>query len=85
VLLALADDNDQSNVRHGENAGRILKHVAVVRTLTQVGVIDGSGTFSKEVSVSTGNANLQNLRIVAIVQEAAAGRILGVGSARLSN
>jgi hypothetical protein len=85
VLLALADDNDQSNVRHGENAGRILKHVAVVRTLTQVGVIDGSGAFSKEVSVSTGNANLQNLRIVAIVQEAPAGRILGVGSTRLSN
>jgi hypothetical protein len=85
VLLALADDSDQSNVRHGENAGRILKHVAVVRTLTQVGVIDGSGTFSKEVSVSTGNANLQKLRIVAIVQEAPAGRILGVGSTRLSN
>src|SRR5882672_8012365 len=40
VLLALADESDQSNVREGENAGRILKHVGVVRSLTQVGTID---------------------------------------------
>jgi hypothetical protein len=85
VLLVLADDSDQSNVRRGENAGRILKHVAVVRKLIQVGTIDRDGTFSRDVKVSTETANLRNLRIVAIVQEMAAGRILGVGSARLSN
>ena len=85
ILLVLADDSDQSNVRRGENAGRILKHVAVVRRLAQVGTIDRGGTFSRDVKVSTESANLRNLRIVAIVQEMAAGRILGVGSARLSN
>jgi hypothetical protein len=85
VLLVLADDSDQSNVRRGENAGRTLKHVAVVRKLTEVGTIDRGGTFSRDVTVSTETANLRNLRIVAIVQEMAAGRILGVGSARLSN
>jgi len=85
ILLMLADDTDQSNVRRGENAGRILKHVAVVRKLTQVGTIDRGGTFSRDVTVSTETANLRNLRIVAIVQEMAAGRVLGVGSARLSN
>jgi hypothetical protein len=85
VLLALADDSDQTNVRRGENAGRILTHVAVVRTLTQVGTIDPGGAFSRDVKVSSENANPRNLRVVAIVQEMAAGRILGVGSARLSN
>jgi hypothetical protein len=85
VLLVLADDSDQSNVRRGENAGRILKHVAVVRKLAQVGTIDRGGTFSRDLKVSTETANLRNLRIVAIVQEMATGRILGVGSARLSN
>ena len=85
ILLMLADDTDQSNVRRGENAGRILKHVAVVRKLTQVGTIDRGGTFSRDVTVSTETANLRNLRIVAIVQEMGAGRVLGVGSARLSN
>ena len=85
VLLVLADDSDQSNVRRGENAGRILTHVAVVRSLTQLGTIDPGRAFSRDVRVSTENANPRNMRVVAIVQEMAAGRILGVGSARLSN
>ena len=85
VLIALADDNDQSNVRRGENAGRILTHVAVVRSLTQVGTISRGGAFSGEVKVSSANANPRNLRVVAIVQEMAAGRVLGVDSLRLSN
>ena len=85
VLLALADDSDQSSVRRGENAGRVLKHVAVVRSLAPIGALDGSGALSKDVTVSTASANLQNLRIVAIVQEAEAGRVLGVGSTRLPN
>ena len=85
LWLALADDMDQSNVKRGENAGRTLKHVAVVRTLTQVGMVEGDNTFSKDLTVSTGNANLQNLRVVAILQESATGRVLGVGSTRFSN
>lgn len=85
VLIALADDYDQSNVRGGENAGRTLTHVAVVRSLTQVGTISRGGAFSGEVKVSSANANLRNLRVVAIVQEMAAGRVLGVDSLRLSN
>jgi hypothetical protein len=84
VWIALADDMDQSNVKRGENAGRTLKHVAVVRTLAQVGTVEGNSTFSKDLTVSTGNANLQNLRVVAIVQESATGRVLGVGSTRFS-
>lgn len=82
VWIALADDNDESNVRRGENAGRVLKHVAVVRSLAQVGTI-GNDAFSKDVTVNTGNANPQNLRIVAIVQEKLTGRVLGVASTRL--
>ena len=85
VLIALADNSDQSSVRGGENSGRILKHVAVVRNLAQVGTIDNGGTFSKDVTVSTGNADQRNLRIIAIVQETGLGRVLGVGSAKLSN
>jgi hypothetical protein len=85
ILLVLADESDQSNVRRGENAGRTLRHVAVVRNLTQVGTIDNGGTFSKDVTVSTGNADQRNLRVIAIVQESGVRRVLGVGSARLSN
>ena len=85
VWIGLADDMDQSNVRRGENAGLTLKHVAVVRTLAQVGTVEDNSTFSKDLTVSTGNANLQNLRVVAILQESATGKVLGVGSTRFSN
>jgi hypothetical protein len=85
VLIALADNSDQSSVRGGENSGRILKHVAVVRNLTPVGTIDKGGTFSKDVTVSSEKADQRNLRIIAIVQETGVGRVLGVGSARISN
>jgi hypothetical protein len=85
VLLVLADDSDQSNVTRGENAGRILTHVAVVRNLTQVGTINPGGAFSRDVKVSTENANPRNMRVVAIVQEMPAGKILGLGSSQLSN
>jgi hypothetical protein len=84
VFIALADASDQSSVRGGENSGRTLKHVAVVRTLAQVGTLDRSGAFSKDVKVNAGSANLHNLRVVAFVQGATLGRVIGVASARLS-
>jgi hypothetical protein len=85
VFLALADDSDQSNVRRGENAGRVLTHVAVVRTLSKVGTIDHGGAFSKDLKLSIANTNHGNLRIVAFIQETGTGRVVGVGSARFSN
>jgi hypothetical protein len=84
VLIAAADESDESYVKHGENAGRTLEHVAVLRSLTRVGTIDGSGEFSQDVKANLHRGN-GGTRVVAIVQEAAAGKVLGVGSTRLSN
>jgi hypothetical protein len=83
VWIAIADDSDQSNVKRGENAGRTLTHVAVVRSLTQVGELDRSGMFSGDAKVNAGNANAKDLRVVAIVQEAHTGRVVGVAWSRL--
>jgi hypothetical protein len=85
VLIATADESDESHVSRGENAGRTLKHIAVLRTLTRVGTVDQSGEFSQDVRIRTNRVNAGNLRVVAIVQEAPIGRVLGAGSARLSN
>ena len=85
VLIALADNSVQSSVRGGENSGRTLKHVAVVRNLTLVGTIDNAGMFSKDVTMNTENTDQRDLRIIAIVQERGVGRVLGVGSGRVSN
>jgi len=83
VFLALADDSDESQVSRGENAGRTLQHVAVVRSLTRIGTVDSSSEFSRDFDLKS--KNHANLRLVVIVQEPDAGRVLGVGLTRLAN
>ena len=83
VFLALADDTDESRVSRGENAGRTLQHVAVVRSLTRIGTVDSSSEFSRDFDLKSKNHD--NLRLVVIVQEPDAGRVLGAGLTRLSN
>jgi len=85
VLLAIADETDQSSVTRGENAGRNLKHVAVLRSLTSVGELDTAGTFSREVTLNFNRDKTQKLRVIAIVQEPRTGKVLGVELARLAN
>jgi hypothetical protein len=85
ILLAIADESDESQVSHGENAGRTLKHVAVLRNLVRVGTIDRTDRFSRDVTIHLSNPNSRNTRVVAIVQETPAGRVWGAGWARLSN
>jgi hypothetical protein len=85
LFLAIADESDVSQVSRGENAGRTLKHVAVLRSLVPAGTVGKSDKFSKDVTVNFNNQNRRNLRIVGIIQEHSAGRVLGVASARLPN
>jgi hypothetical protein len=85
LFLAIADDSDESQVSRGENAGRTLKHVAVLRTFVSVGTVGKSDKVSRDVTVNFNNENRRQLRIVGIIQESSAGRVLGVASARLPN
>src|ERR1700686_5927644 len=55
LLLAIADDTDESQVSRGENAGRTLKHVAVLRSLVAVGTVSKSDKVSREVTVNFNN------------------------------
>ncbi len=85
VFLAIADNSDESHVSRGENAGRTLKHVAVLRNLIRIGAVDRSAGFSRDIRVDLNSKNPRNLRVAVIVQEAEVGRVLGAGLARLSN
>lgn len=85
VFLAVADDNDESHVSQGENAGRTLKHVAVLRNLIRIGTVDRAAGFSRDMKVDLDAKNTRNLRIAVVVQEAPAGRVWGAGRVRLSN
>lgn len=84
VLVAAADDSDESQVRGGENAGRTLRHVAVVRNLVPVGTVTKTGAFSEDVRINLRGGSSRNIRLVAFAEDETAGRILGAGSARLS-
>jgi hypothetical protein len=85
VFLAIADNTDESQVSRGENAGRTLKHVAVLRNLIRIGAVDRTAGFSRDMKVDLNAKNRRNLRVAVIVQEAAAGRVWGAALARLSN
>jgi hypothetical protein len=85
LYLAIADESDVSQVSRGENAGRTLKHVAVLRSLVPVGTVNKTDKVSKDVTVKVSNESRGHLRIVGIIQEQSAGRVLGVASAQLSN
>jgi hypothetical protein len=85
VFLAIADNSDESQVSGGENVGRKLQHVAVLRKLARIGSVDASAEFSRDINLDLKSKNHGNLRIVVIVQEAEVGRILGAGLARRSN
>jgi hypothetical protein len=84
VVFVVALNRAESQVARGENAGRRLTHVAVVRSLNVVGTVESGKPFNKEVSFSLGrDVAPDNLRVVAFLQEAGQGRVLGVAEATL--
>jgi hypothetical protein len=84
VFLGIADDSDESQVSRGENAGRTLRHVAVLRDLTRIGTVNASDPFSRDLKLDVNFKRTRNLRIVVIIQEPEVGKILGAAFTRLS-
>ena len=86
VLLAITESGLASQVGRGENSGRLLRHAAVVRQLISLGKIAADGTFSASSALKL-NADWQrpNLRAVALVQETASRRIVGVATTAINN
>jgi hypothetical protein len=84
LYVALADDRDRSHVTRGENQGRTLSHVAVVRALTFVGTVPAQRDISRDISMHLPDgAGANGLRIVAFVQDQKTGAILSLASSRL--
>jgi hypothetical protein len=83
VLLAITEGGLASDVSRGENSGRKLKHVGVVRRLTKLGEL-GAGAFSSEASVAVEQGwRRENLRAVVFLQERASKRVVGASSVKL--
>ncbi|HSB64861.1 MAG TPA: DUF1223 domain-containing protein [Thermoanaerobaculia bacterium] len=83
LLLALTEDGLASDVSRGENAGRQLVHIAVVRDLAVVGALRPGASFETERPLHL-NADWKRnaLHAVAFIQERKSRKVLGV--ARIS-
>ncbi|MEO8597970.1 MAG: DUF1223 domain-containing protein [Candidatus Solibacter sp.] len=75
VWLALADESGTQQVHAGENQGRTLHHVAILRSLTKIGALKKGTAFSRAVEVPA-NAG----RVIVFVQENGYGRVQGVAA-----
>ena len=82
VWVAIADESDQSSVSKGENSGRKLAHVAVVRSLNKVGSVSKSDGFDKTVRLPLNPANSGAGRVVVFVAQSS-NPVIGAASAPL--
>lgn len=83
VILIAALNHAESQVAGGENSGRRLTHVAVVRAFKKAGSIASGQSFSQEVALKL-EKPVPDLRIIALIQEPGPGKILGAAQQKLS-
>jgi hypothetical protein len=84
VWLAVTEKELHSAVTRGENAGEVLHHASVVRTLRKIGTAEATEvpSFSATPSLRFENSwKRENLRVVVFVQEKKSRRILGAAIA----
>ena len=82
LFVAIADNRAESQVARGENSGRSLAHVAVTRTLKQIGAIDLDSATAKDVTLSV-SSGANGSRLVAFVQDPKSGHVLAVAVQKL--
>ena len=75
IFLALADDSGASQVSAGENNGRHLHHVAILRSIRKIGSVKHGAGFTKELELPR-TAAAQ--RVIVFLQQSGPGRVSGV-------
>jgi hypothetical protein len=81
LVLVVTEDGLRSDVKRGENQGRVLKHAAVVRYMATAGVA-GAAPVHATIALSP-EWQRNNLKVVAFVQEQQSRAILGAASIAL--
>jgi hypothetical protein len=78
VCVAIALNHAESQVSGGENSGRKLSHIAVVKSIVKVGRLKKGQTFGQDVQLKLDpGTDAHNLRLIAFVQEPGQGRVIG--------
>ncbi|HEX4166099.1 MAG TPA: DUF1223 domain-containing protein [Bryobacteraceae bacterium] len=78
VYVAVAENKVQSNIAGGENGGRSLTQVAIVRALAAVGAMKGGSSFLKDITIPMpSGAGSSGVRVVAFLQDDKSRQIVG--------
>ncbi|MFZ0797177.1 MAG: DUF1223 domain-containing protein [Terriglobales bacterium] len=78
IFVAVALDHAESHVSAGENKGRDIRHVAVAESISKVGTVERGKSFDRDVVVKVkAPPDLGNLRLIAFVQGADGGEVVG--------
>jgi len=86
IVVAVTEDHLRSDVKRGENHGRMLAHAAVVRYLAAIGQAAYNGVSSARADIPLGaDWQRDQLKVVAFVQELRGRTILASASVSLQH
>lgn len=77
LYVAVADNSDETQVGGGENSGRRLRHVAVLRSLQRVAKVEQQGAQQEFRIRLPKSDRTGNMRLIAFLQESNNGAVLG--------
>ncbi len=83
VVVAVTEDRLQSDVKRGENRGRVLTHAAVVRYMATIG--DAGSTIPHAEIPLAADWQREHLKLVAFVQERQGRAILAAAAVPIAN
>jgi hypothetical protein len=86
VLLAITESRLDTDVQHGENGGRKLRHTGVVRSIASVGRIDNpkDGNYAAQAHYHLDPSwKPENLKLVVFLQSRKTKKIWGAGAIAL--
>ena len=86
LYAALALNHAESNVSSGENSGRRLTHVGVVKTLSKIGKLSPGERFAQDVHLPIdAGSDARNLRLIVFAQQPGQGKIVGSAMQKLDH
>jgi hypothetical protein len=85
IFVALAEDGLTSVVKRGENSGRTLAHVAVVRRVEKTAALDADAFVAQGEWRLDPSWRRENLRAVAWLQGRKSHRVYGAGTAAVED
>jgi hypothetical protein len=83
VFLAITETNLETQVRGGENDGRRLRHVGVVRSLSTIGHFDArrAGAYDADAKLNLNPEwHAPNVKLVMFVQDRSSRKIIGAAT-----